>query len=46
LLAAVLPSPKRFAAADPSPYVLGRRSEIAEQMRLLENRGHYAGLHW
>lgn len=46
LLAAVLPSPKRLHVAAPSPFVIERRSEIAEQMRLLEERGHYAGLRW
>lgn len=45
-LAAVLPSPKRMDARRPSQYVLGRRAEILEQMRLLEERGHYVGLRW
>lgn len=46
LLAAVLPSPKRLRASAPSPYVNDRRSEISAQMRLLEERGHYAKLRW
>lgn len=45
-LAAVLPSPKRMNAAAPSEYVDARRREILEQMRLLEERGHYRGLDW
>lgn len=45
-LAAVLPSPKRMDAGAPSGYVRSRRSEILEQMRLLEERGHYRGLAW
>jgi len=45
-LAAVLPSPKRMDAADPSDYVDARRREILEQTRLLEERGHYRGLDW
>lgn len=35
LLAAVLPSPRRFRADAPSPYVRGRQAWILEQMRLL-----------
>lgn len=46
LLAAVLPSPKRLLAAAPSTYVRERRAEILQQMRLLEERGHYRGLVW
>jgi monofunctional biosynthetic peptidoglycan transglycosylase len=46
LLAAVLPSPKRMRADRPSVYVRGRQTEIAFQMRLLEERGHYRGLDW
>jgi monofunctional biosynthetic peptidoglycan transglycosylase len=46
LLAAVLPNPKALSAADPSPYVRTRQAEIDRQMRLLEQRGHYAGLAW
>jgi monofunctional biosynthetic peptidoglycan transglycosylase len=46
LLAAVLPNPKSLSAANPSEYVRLRQAEIAEQMRLLEQRGHYAGLVW
>jgi len=45
-LAAVLPSPKRMDAANPSEYVDARRREILEQMRLLEERSHYRGLNW
>ena len=45
-LAAVLPSPKRMNAAAPSEYVDARRREILEQIRLLEERGHYRGLDW
>lgn len=45
-LAAVLPSPKRMDAGTPSEYVRRRRAEILEQMRLLEERGHFAGLRW
>ena len=45
-LAAVLPSPKRMDARRPSAYVETRRREILEQMRLLEQRGHYRGLDW
>ena len=46
LLAAVLPSPKRMNAGHPSEYVRQRQAEILEQMRLLEQRGHYRGLEW
>jgi len=35
LLAAVLPSPRRFRADAPSPYVRGRQAWILEQMRLM-----------
>jgi monofunctional glycosyltransferase len=45
-LAAVLPSPKRLSAAAPGEYVESRQREILEQMRLLEERGHYRGLDW
>jgi monofunctional glycosyltransferase len=45
-LAAVLPSPKRLNAAAPGEYVVSRRQEILEQMRLLDERGHYRGLDW
>jgi monofunctional biosynthetic peptidoglycan transglycosylase len=45
-LAAVLPSPKRMDAVAPSEYVDARRREILEQIRLLEQRGHYRGLEW
>lgn len=46
LLAAVLPSPKRMHAANPSAYVRTRQAEITHQMRLLETRGHYRDLVW
>jgi monofunctional biosynthetic peptidoglycan transglycosylase len=46
LLAAVLPNPQRLQAWDPSAYVRMRRGEIIEQMRLLDQRGHYVGLTW
>jgi len=46
LLAAVLPSPKRMSAAQPSVYVWQRQIEILTQMDLLEERGHYRGLEW
>ena len=35
LLAAVLPSPRRYKANAPSPYVLGRQAWILNQMRLI-----------
>jgi monofunctional biosynthetic peptidoglycan transglycosylase len=35
VLAAVLPSPQRYSAAAPSPYVLGRRDWIMGQMQAL-----------
>ena len=46
LLAAVLPNPRRLRAVDPSSYVRGRQAWVLEQMRLLEERGHYRGLGW
>ncbi len=46
LLAAVLPSPKRYSAASPSAYVRGRQAAILAEMQLLEARGHYRGLDW
>ena len=45
-LAAVLPNPLRMSASRPSDYVRGRREEIVEQVRLLEERGHYLGIDW
>jgi len=45
-LAAVLPSPKLLSAAAPGEYVESRRREILQQMRLLDERGHYRGLEW
>jgi monofunctional biosynthetic peptidoglycan transglycosylase len=46
LLAAVLPSPKRYSARRPSTYVRERQRWIVGQMRVLETRGHYRGLEW
>jgi monofunctional glycosyltransferase len=46
LLAAVLPAPKDLSVAKPSAYVRMRQTEIAGEMRLLEQRGHYAELDW
>jgi monofunctional biosynthetic peptidoglycan transglycosylase len=46
LLAAVLPNPRRLNAARPSDYVRTRQQWILTQMELLEERGHYRGLHW
>lgn len=46
LLAAVLPNPQRLLAARPSAYVRERQDWIAEQMRLLDSRGHYRGIDW
>jgi monofunctional biosynthetic peptidoglycan transglycosylase len=46
LLAAVLPSPRRFDAARPSDYVLERQAWVLAQMELLDRRGHYRGLSW
>jgi len=46
LLAAVLPNPQRLLVAKPSDYVRGRQVEIEREMRLLESRGHYRGIHW
>jgi monofunctional biosynthetic peptidoglycan transglycosylase len=45
-LAGVLPSPKRLDARNPGEYLRDRQRAILEQMRLLEERGHYAGLEW
>ena len=46
LLAAVLPSPRRYDAGAPSEYVRGRQDWVLAQMQLLERRGHYRGLDW
>ena len=46
LLAAVLPNPQRLLAAKPSDYVRERQVEIESEVRLLESRGHYRGIHW
>jgi monofunctional biosynthetic peptidoglycan transglycosylase len=46
LLAAVLPSPKRLDAGNPSGYLAMRQAEILKQMSLLQQRGYYAGLDW
>lgn len=39
-LAAVLPSPKRYSAARPGPYVQRRARAIERQMRLIGGRGY------
>ena len=44
LLAAVLPSPKRFSAADPSPYVSERADWIERQVRQLGGPGYLEDL--
>ena len=46
LLAAVLPNPLALRASRPSEYVRERQRWIVDQMRLLEERGHYRGLDW
>jgi monofunctional biosynthetic peptidoglycan transglycosylase len=46
LLAAVLPNPQRLLAAKPSDYVRERQGQIEREVRLLESRGHYRGIHW
>ena len=46
LLAAVLPNPQRLLAAKPSDYVRERQARIESEVRLLESRGHYRGIHW
>jgi monofunctional glycosyltransferase len=38
LLAAVLPSPRRYSVTSPGPFVAGRRDEIVRQMRSLGGR--------
>lgn len=43
-LAAVLPSPKRYSAARPGPYVLRRQQWIERQMRQLGGRDYLAPL--
>jgi monofunctional biosynthetic peptidoglycan transglycosylase len=43
-LAAVLPSPRRMRAADPSPYVLRRAYEIARAVRALGGPGYLSRL--
>jgi hypothetical protein len=42
----VLPNPQRLLAAKPSDYVRERQTQIASEVRLLESRGHYRGIHW
>jgi len=42
-LAAVLPSPRRFKVAQPSPYVLGRAAWIQQQMGQLGGPGYLRG---
>ena len=44
LLAAVLPSPRRLHADNPSPYVLERRDWILQQMTLLGGPAYLAGI--
>jgi monofunctional biosynthetic peptidoglycan transglycosylase len=39
-LAAVLPSPKRYSAASPGPYVRRRTSQIQRQMRQIGGRAY------
>jgi monofunctional biosynthetic peptidoglycan transglycosylase len=39
-LAAVLPSPKRYSAASPGPYVRRRTGDIQRQMRQIGGRGY------
>jgi monofunctional glycosyltransferase len=46
LLAAVLPNPHRLRAERPSDYVRERQRQIVSEVRLLESRGHYRGIHW
>ncbi|HEY3515616.1 MAG TPA: monofunctional biosynthetic peptidoglycan transglycosylase [Gammaproteobacteria bacterium] len=46
LLAAVLPNPQRLLVAKPSDYVRERQAQIESEVRLLESRGHYRGIHW
>jgi len=46
LLAAVLPNPQRLLAAKPSDYVRERQAQIEREVRLLDARGHYRGIHW
>ncbi|MGW8368539.1 MAG: monofunctional biosynthetic peptidoglycan transglycosylase [Gammaproteobacteria bacterium] len=46
LLAAVLPAPKDYSVRNPTAYVRMRQSEIEEQVQVLAQRGHYAGLEW
>jgi len=45
LLAAVLPSPRRFRADAPSPYVRGRQEWILRQMHQMEGERLVMGLH-
>ena len=46
LLAAVLPSPRRYSIESPSEYVLGRRDWVLGQMRSLHADGHFRSLAW
>ncbi|MFP7722109.1 monofunctional biosynthetic peptidoglycan transglycosylase [Lysobacter sp. A3-1-A15] len=43
-LAAVLPSPRRYSAAKPGPYVQRRTRAIERQMRAIGGRAHLAAL--
>ncbi|MET0291755.1 MAG: monofunctional biosynthetic peptidoglycan transglycosylase [Steroidobacteraceae bacterium] len=44
LLAAVLPSPRRYSVTNPGPYVAGRRNEIVKQMHALGGRNWLRGI--
>jgi monofunctional glycosyltransferase len=46
LLAAVLPSPRRYSVEQPSDYVRGRQSWVLGQMRSLHADGHFRSLAW
>ncbi|MBN1239820.1 MAG: monofunctional biosynthetic peptidoglycan transglycosylase [Gammaproteobacteria bacterium] len=46
LLAAVLPSPRRYSVEQPSDYVRGRRDWVLGQMRSLDTDGHFNALAW
>lgn len=46
LLAAVLPSPRRYSVEEPGDYVRGRRDWVLGQMRSLRADGHFSALVW
>jgi monofunctional glycosyltransferase len=46
LLAAVLPSPRRYSVEQPGDYVRGRQSWVLGQMRSLHADGHFRSLAW